>query len=322
VSFGSPLLLVFLLAVPAAIAAIVLLERERRRRATAWAPAALLPNMVTRPTQLRRHLPTALLLLGLVLLVVGFARPKASFHVRSQEATLVLVLDVSGSMAANDERPSRLAAAKAVARRFIDNAPKGYRLALVTFSDHVAVPAPPTHDLGIVRAALARAHTGPQGTALADAIVRGVRLGARVPGTSQGHRPPAVVVVISDGGQTAGAFTPQQAAQRALQARVPVSSILVGTPDGVVQQKLKGGYTERIQVPAQPQALQAISRASLGHFTGGPAAVDVAGIYGELGSRTGKRKKTVEVSAAAAAGGLAFMLAGGILSGIWFRRMP
>jgi Ca-activated chloride channel homolog len=321
-SFGSPLLLVCLLAVPAAVVGVVLLERERRRRATSWAPAALLPNMTTRPSSLRRYLPTALLLVGLALLVVGFARPKASFHVRSQEATLVLVLDVSGSMAADDERPSRFAVAKAIANRFVDKAPKGYRLALVTFSDHVAVAASPTHDFGVVRAALARAHTGPQGTALADAIARGVRLGTRVPGASRGRRPPAVVVVLSDGGQTAGRVTPQQAAQRARQAGIPVSTILLGTPDGVVQQKLKGGFTERIQVPAQPQVLQAISRSTLGRFTSGAAAVDVADTYDELGSRTGQRKKTVEVSAAAAAGGLAFMLAGGILSGVWFRRMP
>lgn len=321
-SFGAPLLLLCLLALPAVVAGIVLLERERRRRATAWAPARLLPNMVARPSSLRRHLPTALLLVGLALLVVGFARPKASFHVRSQEATLVLVLDRSGSMAANDDRPSRFAVAKAIANRFVDKAPKGYRLALVTFSDHVAVAAAPTHDLAVVRAALARAQTGPQGTALADAIVRAVQLGAHVPGTPHGPRPPAVLVVLSDGGQTAGRTTPQEAALRARQAGIPVSTILLGTPDGVVQQKLQGGYTERIQVPAQPQALQAISRATLGRFTAGPAAVDVAGTYDELGSRTGKRKKTVEVSAAAAAGGLAFMLAGGILSGIWFRRMP
>lgn len=321
-SFSSPLLLLFLLAVPAVVAGLVLLERERRRRATAWAPAALLPNMTTRPSALRRHLPTALLLAGVVLLVLGFARPKASFHVASQEATLVLVLDVSGSMAATDERPSRFAVAKQIAARFVDKAPNGYRLALVTFSDHIAVAATPTHDLAAVRAALARAHTGPQGTALADAIVRAVQLGTHVPGTSHGRRPPAVVVVLSDGGQTAGRVTPQQAAQQARLAGIPVTTILLGTPDGIVQQKLKGGYTEQIQVPAQPQLLQGIARETLGRFSSGPAAVNVADTYDELGSRTGTRKKTVEVSAAAAAGGLAFMLAGGILSGIWFRRMP
>ena len=75
-------------------------------------------------------------------------------------------------------------------------------------------------------------------------------------------------------------------------------------------------------MPAVPQALEAIAHGSGGRFTGGAAAVDVPGIYDELGTRTGTRKKTVEVSAAAAGGGLAFVLAGGLLSGLWFRRIP
>jgi Ca-activated chloride channel homolog len=321
-SFGVPLLLLFLLAVPVAVALLVLLERYRSRRATAWAPAALLPNMTTKPKQLHRHLPTALTLLGVALLLVGFARPKATYHVKAQEATLVLVLDVSGSMAANDAQPTRFAAAKAVIQRFIANVPKGYRLSLVTFSDHVAVSAAPTRNMDAVSAALARAHTGPQGTALAAAVARAVRVAALVKGSVAGHRPPAAVVVLSDGGQTAGRVSPEQAAAAALKAKIPVSTILVGTPDGVVQQKLKGGFTERIQVPAQPQSLETIARGSGGRFTGGVAAVDVKGSYEELGSRTGRRKKTIEVSAAAAGGGLAFVLAGGLLSGLWFRRIP
>jgi len=322
VSFGLPLFLLFLIAVPVAVVVIVLLEQHRGRRATMWAPAALLPNMTTRPSQLRRQLPTALTLLGVALLLVGFARPKATYHVKAQEATLVLVLDVSGSMAANDAQPTRFAQAKAIAERFIAKAPTGYRLALVTFSDHAAVSAAPTHSMGAVAAALARAHTGPQGTALADAVVRAVRVASLVKGSVPGHRPPAAVVVLSDGGQTTGRVTPQQAAARARQARIPISAILLGTPDGVVQQKLKGGFTERIQVPAQPQALEALAQGSGGRFTGGAAAVDVKGTYDDLGSRTGKRKKTIEVSAAAAGGGLAFVLAGGLLSGLWFRRIP
>src|SRR5581483_3927906 len=243
VSFSSPVLLAFLVVVPLAVAGVVFLERRRRARASSWAPTSLQPNMVSAPTPLRRHLPTALVLVGLALLLVGFARPKASFHVRSQEATLVFVLDVSGSMAADDARPSRLAAAEAVIGRFLDSAPSGYRVALVTFSDHVAVAAAPTHDLAFVRSAVARAHTAEQGTALADAVARAVQLAASVRGTSSSVRPPAGIVVLSDGGQTAGRLTPQQAALRARRARVPVSTVLLGTPDGVVQQQLRGGYT-------------------------------------------------------------------------------
>jgi Ca-activated chloride channel homolog len=321
-NFGVPLLLLGLLAIPVAACLLLLIDARRRQRATAWAPAALLPNMTTRPSHLRRHVPTALTLLGVALLLVGFARPKATYHVKAQEATLVLVLDVSGSMAANDAQPTRFAVAKSIVHRFLAKVPRGYRVALVTFSDHVAVSAAPTQNIAAVSAALARAHTGPQGTALADAVVRAVRVATSVHGSMPGHRPPAAVVVLSDGGQTTGRVSPQQAAARARQARVPVVSILVGTPDGIVQQKLKGGFTERIQVPAVPQALEALAQGSGGRFTGGAAAVDVKGTYDELGSRAGKRKKTVEVSAAAAGGGLAFVLAGGLLSGLWFRRIP
>jgi Ca-activated chloride channel family protein len=278
--------------------------------------------MVVRPSSLRRHLPTAFVLAGIALLLVGFARPKATFHVKSQEATVVLVLDVSGSMAAKDTPPTRIAAAKAIVRRFLDKAPKGYRVSLLTFSDHVAVAAAPTKNLDVVRSAVARAKTGPQGTALADAVARAVRVAAAVKGSIKGKKPPALVVVISDGGQTAGTVTPQQAATRARQAGVPVSTILIGTPDGVVQQKLQGGFTERLQVPAQPPILEGIARLSGGRFTGGPEAVDVADTYDALGSRAGKQKKTIEVSAVAAGGGLAFVVAGGLLSGIWFRRIP
>jgi Ca-activated chloride channel homolog len=322
VSFGSPILLLCLIAVPLAVGGLVLLERRRTARASAWAPAALLPNMVSEPPRWRRRLPTALLLLGVVLLLVGFARPRASFHVSTQEATLVLVIDVSGSMAATDEHPTRLAEAKAIASRFLTKVPHGYRVSLVTFSDHAAVVAPPTDDMTQVEAALARAKTGPQGTALASAVAKAVHVGLSVRGSVKGTRPPAVIVLLSDGGQTAGRVTPQQAATYARQNHMPVTSILVGTPDGVVQQKLRGGYSERIQVPAQPQTLEQIASGSGGAFVSGPAAVDVKGTYDALGSRVGKKQKTVEVTAAAAAGGLVLMLAGGLLSGLWFRRLP
>jgi Ca-activated chloride channel family protein len=195
-------------------------------------------------------------------------------------------------------------------------------MALVTFSDHAAVAASPTHDLTQVRAAIVHAKTGPQGTALADAVVKAVDVGRSVKGTQKGTRPPAVVVLLSDGGQTAGRVTPQQAAAKAKQAGIPVSAVSLGTPDGVVIQPLKNGFTERIQVPVQPAVLQLIARASGGRFTQGAASVNVEDTYSELGSRVGNKHKTVEVTAAAAAGGMAFMLAGALLSGVWFRRIP
>jgi len=321
-SFAAPILLVFLLVVPAAVAGHLWLDRHRDHRASAWAATALLPNMTSRPPAWRRHLPVALLLVGAALLLVGFARPTARITVKRQEATVILVLDVSGSMAARDSLPTRLAAAKAVALRYVDRLPKGYRMALVKFSDHTSVSAAPTHDLTAVRAAVARAKSGPQGTALAEAVVRAVDIGRTVKGEQRGPRPPAVVVVLSDGGQTAGRVTPQQAAARAKQAGIPVTAVALGTPDGVVLQPLKGGFTERIQVPVEPQVLHLLARESGGRFFAGAANADARSTYAELGSRLGNRRKTVEVTAVAAGGGLAFMLAGGLLSGVWFRRFP
>jgi Ca-activated chloride channel family protein len=283
----------------------------------------LLPNLVKRPPSWRRHLPTALLLAGVALLLVGFARPRTSHSVKKQDATVVVVLDVSGSMAAKDAQPTRLGASRAAALRFVDKLPKGYRMALVTFSDHAAVTVPATHDLILMRAGIAHAKSGPQGTALAEAVSRAVDVGVSVKGqTANQRRPPAIVVLFSDGGQTAGRVTPTQAAAKAKKAGIPVSAVSVGTQDGIVLQALKGGFTERIQVPVQPAALQTISRGSAGRFYASIPAVDVKAIYSDLGSRVGHQSKTVEVTAAAAGGGLVLMLAGAAFSGLWFRRFP
>ena len=322
-SFAAPLLLLFLLAVPAAVGGYLWLERRREARAAGWAAPSLLPNLVERPPSWRRHLPTALLLAGVALLLVGFARPRTSVSVKRQEATVVVVLDVSGSMAAKDAQPTRLGAARVAAQQFVDKLPKGYRMALVTFSDHAAVVVPATHDLTAMRAGIARAKSGPQGTALAEAVSRAVDVGLSVKGQAQGRRrPPAIVVLFSDGGQTAGRVTPAQAAAKAKKAGIPVSTVSVGTTGGVVLQPLKGGFTERIQVPAQPASLQSIATGSSGRFYSSISTVDVKAIYRDLGSRVGNQNKTVEVTAAAAGGGLVLMLAGAVLSGVWFRRFP
>jgi Ca-activated chloride channel homolog len=322
VTFLSPALLLVLLALPVAVAGWWWLEQRRERHATAWAAPALIPNMVAPPPRLRRHLPTALLLVGAALLLVGFARPQATFSVKRQEATVVLVLDVSGSMLARDSYPTRLATAKALASRYVDELPKGYRMSLVQFSDHTAVTVAPTHDLTLMRAGIEKAKAGPKGTALADAALRAVTVAHGVQGDRKGDRPPAVVVLFSDGGQTAGRVTPRNAAAKAKQAGIPITTVALGSPDGVVLQALRNGYAERIQVPIQPASLQLLARSSGGRYDRGAAAADPKQTYAELGSRVGRQDKKIEITAAAAGGGIAFMLVGAVLSGLWFRRFP
>lgn len=318
-SFASPLLLVCLLAVPLAVAGLLWLERRRERRAEAWGARSLLPNIVTAPPLWRRWLPAGLLLVGLSLLLVGFARPRTGLTVERNAATLVVVVDISGSMAANDVVPSRLEGARRAVRRLLAQVPSSYRVAAVAFSDHAAVVAPPTRDRSVVLAALGRLRTGPQGTALTEAVLRGVRLAHALPPV-HGKRPPAAVVVLSDGGANTGNVSQQQVVSAAQKDGVPVSAVVVGTPSGAVTQKLQGGYTERISVPVQTQLLTALARGTGGrvYFV----ADDLAPVVHGLRERSGQEHKTVEVTAAAAAGGLVFMLAGGLLSGLWFRRIP
>lgn len=320
-SFAAPALLVLLLAVPLAIAGYVRLERQREQRATVWASAALLPNMVSAPPQWRRRLPIALLLLGVALLLVGFARPRATLTVKNDDATMIIVLDVSGSMAANDSQPSRIAVARELANRFVDALPKGYRISIVLFSDHVAVAAAPTQDLVRVHAAIATAKAGPQGTALGEAVAHAVDVARAVPKNAKGTVPPAAIVVLSDGGSTAGQINGQQAAVNARAAGIPVSAVALGTPNGIVTQKLQGGLTEQFQVPVEPQALQAITKTTGGQFFSGAEAVNVKAVDDSLGSRAGHKKKTVEVTAAAAGGGMLLIVFGAGLSGLWFRRL-
>jgi Ca-activated chloride channel family protein len=319
VSFGSPLLLLLLLAIPSAVGALVWLERRRDRRAAAWASPALLPNIASRPPRWRRWLPVSLLLLGATLLLAGFARPRAGMTVGRNEATLVAVLDISGSMAAADVPPSRLNAARKGIRRLLAVTPASYRLAVVAFSDHAAVIAPPTRDRQVVLRAIARVRAGPQGTALTDAVLRAVRLARSLPAV-KGKRPPASVVVFSDGAANAGRVSQQQVINAARAIRAPVDSVIYGTPSGVVRQKLQGGYTEQIAVPVETRLLEAIATGTGGHAYA--PSTELKSVVSQLRTRTGTEHKTVEVTAAAAAGGLGCMVVAALLSGVWFRRLP
>jgi Ca-activated chloride channel homolog len=319
VRFGSPYLLLLLLVVPVAVGVLVWLEHRRERRAAVWASPALLPNIAARPPAWRRWLPAGLLLLGASLLLVGFARPKAGVTVGRNEATLVVVLDISGSMASKDAPPSRLDVARQDIRKLLKEMPDSYRVAAVAFSDHDAVIAPPTRDRSVVLSAISRVRTGPQGTALTDAVLHAVRLTQALPKVD-GKRPPATVVVFSDGAANAGRATSAQVLKAAKTGHVPIDSVIIGTPSGVVHQKLQGGFDEQIAVPVEPQLLQSLARGSAGRaYT---PDVDLDPVVRQLKTRTGTEHKTVEVTAAAAAGGLCCMVVAGLVSGLWFRRVP
>jgi Ca-activated chloride channel family protein len=319
VSFSSPSYLLALLLLPLLIAAYVWRERQRQRSAAAWANPALVPNLIDRAPGRRRHIPVALLLLALGVMIVGVARPHATVNVQREEATVLLAMDVSRSMGATDVPPTRLQAAKTAAIEFAEKVPKKFRIGVVAFSTRAQVALPPTADRELLRSALGSLHTG-EGTAIGDAIALSASLGRRQ--RADGVVPPTSVLLISDGARDGGRRAPLAAARQAKAQHVPVYTILLGTPNGVVQHKLPGGYTETIRVPPSAQTLQAIARTSGGEFFTASNDRRLGDVYEALRSRLGHKRQSREITDGFAGGAALLLLAAGGLSALWFRRVP
>ena len=319
-TFEWPLALVGLIVVPLLVVLYVLRERRRTEYATRFTSPGLLPNLVDDSPGWRRHLPLAVLLLALTAMVVGIARPHAMMKVKREEATAILVIDTSLSMSADDVRPTRLEAARREARAFLDTLPSKYRLAIVGFAGRAYVALPPTDDRDLAVSALRSLQTA-EGTSLGDAVALATRIGGRQR-ASDGSRPPAAILVISDGAQSSGRTTPAAAALKARQAHIPVYSVLIGTQDGVITAPLPGGLSEQIRVPPSPDTLRAVSQVTGGRFYVAPTAAQLHEVYAHLGSRLGSHSESREVTNLFAGGSAALLLIGGGLSALWFRRVP
>jgi len=319
VSFQSPWALLGLLAVPLVVLAFVARERHRRRVAARFASAPLLTALAPRPPRARRLVPLALSLAALTAMVVGVARPEATVTTKREEATVVLAVDVSRSMEAKDVEPSRLAAARAAATTFVSGLPERFRVAVVAIGTRPVVSSPPTEDRQITNDALANLRPS-EGTALGDGIALATRVSQDERG-EDGSVPPTAILLISDGASDGGQNEPAAAAERAKRLGIPVHAILVGTPDGVVEMELEGGYTQVVQVPPDPETLREVTR-----ITGGTlyTAFDderLTQVYEELGSRLGERRERREVTDLFAGGAAALLLAGAGLSALFFRRV-
>jgi Ca-activated chloride channel family protein len=319
VTFDWPIALLALVVVPVLVALYVARERRRTAFAAGFANPALLPNVVDWKPGVRRHIPLILLLLGFTAIVVGVARPHATVSVKREEATVVLAVDVSRSMKAEDVEPTRLGAAQEAAKAFAEKVPEKFRIGVVSFATRAVVGVPPTEDRRLVDAALDALAPG-EGTAIGDAVVLSARLG-QGQRTPDGARPPRSVLLISDGARDGGAIDPQAAAREAKRLKVPVYTVVVGTPNGVVEETLTGGLRRIIRVPPSPNTLQEIARASGGEFFTATDAEGLKRVYEELGSRLGSRDELREVGDYFAGGAAALLVAGGALSALWFRRV-
>jgi len=356
-TFADPILLLALLIVPVALLAYRTVQRRRSRYVVRFTNVDLLSNLVPRTPAWRRHVPPALYLTAMAALVLALARPSMTVAVPRNEATIILTMDVSGSMLAEDVAPNRLAAAQQAASTFLDQLPSGIKVGLVAFSSEPRILVAPTTDRAEVRAALsdlrargwtalgdaittslqaagldpnATAATGApsasappaSGSAAPSASPSRASAGAGSPAPTTDGKPIIATVLLSDGANSMGQLEPIPAAEQAARLDVPVYTVALGTADGTVTVPDDQGQLHTLNVPPDTETLAAIAETTGGRFFQAPTAGDLAQIYQSLGSRIGYTQEQREVTQWFAAAGLALVVAGAGLAAHWFNRFP
>ena len=290
--FASPWWLGFLVVVIALTVGYVWIQRRKQKHVLRFSNMELLESVAPdRPNRLR-HLPTALVLVGLMFLTVALAGPTADERVPRNRATVMLVIDVSLSMEATDVEPTRLAAAQEAAKSFADGLTPGINLGLVAFAGTASVLVSPTANREATKSAIDKLQLSER-TATGEAIFTSLQsidtLGAILGGGDAA--PPARIVLLSDGKQTVpqnlddprGGYT---AARAAKDKNVPISTISFGTSYGSVEIEDEAGV-ERVPVPVDDPSLRDIADLSGGSFFTASSLEDLRGVYDTLEEQSG-----------------------------------
>ncbi|MFD2796546.1 VWA domain-containing protein [Promicromonospora vindobonensis] len=330
-TFTDPLYLLALVPVAALALAYVLMQRRRTRYAVRFATLPMLDRVAPARPRWRRHLATALVLLALGTFATAAAGPQMRLRVPYERATVIVAIDVSGSMEAQDVPPDRLTAAKEAAVQFVNELPETVQVGVVAFSGRAELVAPVTDDRVLVESSIDALEAG-GGTAIGEAVFSAAEEVVRQAATSgttsdsttapnettddAGTEPiPARLVLLSDGFNTAGR-SPADAIPEALEAQMPISTIAYGTPDGV----LGNGLGAR-SVPADDDILQRLADETDGHFYRAESGTELDQVYEDIGSAIGWRTETTLVTTALVLIGLALAITATALSLRWFSRL-
>ncbi|HZY20155.1 MAG TPA: VWA domain-containing protein [Ramlibacter sp.] len=344
-NFLWPEFLWLLLAAPLLILLYLWLLRRKKKMAVRYASLSIVKEAMGPGQSWRRHVPPALFLLALVAMLVAGARPTAVVTLPSQQQTIILAMDVSGSMRAADVQPSRLEAAQAAAKSFLAELPRHVKVGIVAFAGSAQVAQLPTvnrEDLvtAIDRFQLQRA------TATGNAIVislatlfpdQGIELAALQGGREKprgfaidgekkekkeftpvapGSYTSAAVIMLTDGQRTTG-VDPLEAAKMAADRGVRVYTVGIGTVDG----ETIGFEGWSMRVRLDEETLKAIaSKTSAEYFYAGTAQ-DLKKVYDTLSSKLTVEKKETEISGLLALAAAALALVSGALSLLWFNRI-
>jgi Ca-activated chloride channel family protein len=314
--FNAPTALLGLLLIPLALLAQRAFRRRSQRYAVRFTGVSTLRAVVGTTPLWRRAVPPALAVLAMAALVVALAEPHRRVAVPAEQASVVLVTDHSRSMMATDVSPTRLEAARDAALRFIDNVPGPVRVGAVAYSDAPdAVQAPTTRRDDVRRIV--------EGLVADGSTATGDALAAALQGINQsrqdGKRPPAAIVLLSDGKTTTGR-DPFDVAREAARARIPIYTVALGTPGATIPNPYP--YASPLPVPPDPVTLRRIAEESRGRAYTVEDAGALNQIYQRLGSSIGTRTRDQEITAVFAVGGL-LLLAGAALTSMRFAgRLP
>jgi len=312
------------------------------------------PPSARRGPGLRRHVPAALFITALAVLLFSLARPQAAINLPRVEGTVILVFDVSGSMAAADAEPTRMEAAKVVAREFVQAQPETVNIGVVSFSSSGFAVQRPSNDAAAILAAIDRLE--PQnGTSLGQGILVALNTIAVDAGMESAENPqagpqpgstpedgqgqeqetnlfsderlleqlpagpyPSSVIIIFSDGENNMALDPLEAAQAAADRQVTVHTIGVGTTAGAVLEL--DGFS--VHTALDEAALQQIASLGGGQYTHAQDQQDPQDIFSHITPQMVIRPETIEITSVLAGASIALLMLGGVFSLFWFGRLP
>jgi len=327
-TFRSPQMLALLAVVPAMVAAYVRSRRRRSRRAAALAEQGLVATSAASRMRVRRHVPFGLFALALTVLLVGMARPMTTVKTPRREGTVILALDVSNSMKADDVKPTRIDAAKAAARAFVDRQPPAVKVGVVAFGDGAVIVQPPTSEHAEVEKSIDRLSVA-GGTSLGQGLVSALSAIAGKPVTIDakalasdsaqvdiGYYGSATVVLLSDGEETSQP-DPLSVAEVASVAGVRVHTIGVGTATGAVVQI--DGFS--VATALDGDLLEQVAHITDGTYHQSDDAAALAEISKTIDLKFKLVSQHTEVTGLFSAAGVVLLFVGALLSVLWFGRV-
>jgi Ca-activated chloride channel homolog len=349
VSFQWPELLWGLALLPLLVAAYAWLQRRRKRLALRYANLSLVREALARGPGWRRHVPPALILVAIALMIVATARPEGEVTLPTKQETIVVAMDVSGSMRATDVQPSRIVAAQEAARAFVGDQPATTRIGIVTFAGTAALVQAPTHSREDLLAAIDRFQLQ-RGTAVGSGILVSLKTilpdvefdlrsknprpkpsgGSRALGTTPPKDTPkappapvepgsmgsAVIILLTDGQTTTGP-DPIESAKMAAERGVRVYTVGIGTPQG----EIVGAEGWSMRVRLDEDALKNIANLTRGEYFYAGTASDLKKVYEALNTRFTFEKKSIEITALFAAAAALITILAAALSVLWFHRI-